>query len=143
VAWSIPGAKGDKTRANIRFAVEGGNGGFTPARTLNEVKDAARFPVIEATPDGNFLIAWIDRRIDNPKPRQLYLMKIGAGGRVLTKNYPVGEGLCECCKARRRVRRRRQDGLHGRPAGGRQQNSQSRFTQIHRRRRDVWLPGAN
>lgn len=65
-----PGAKGDKTRANIRFAMEDGKGGFTPARTLNEVKDTARFPIIEATPDGNFLIAWIARRIDNPKPHQ-------------------------------------------------------------------------
>jgi hypothetical protein len=96
--WSIPGGKGDKTRANIRFAMENGKGGFTPARTLNEVKDAGRFPVIEALPDGNFLIAWIDRRIDNPKPRQLYLMKIGADGQAQTKNYQAGEGLCECCK---------------------------------------------
>jgi len=79
VVWSIPGGKGDKTRANIRFAMEDGKGGFTPARTLNEVKDAGRFPIIEATPDGDFLIAWIDRRIDNPKPRQLYLLKMGAG----------------------------------------------------------------
>jgi hypothetical protein len=98
VVWSIPGAKGDKTRANIRFAREDGNERFTPARMLNEVKDAARFPVIEALPDGNFLIAWIDRRIDNPKPRQLYLMKIGGDGKALTKNYQTGEGLCECCK---------------------------------------------
>jgi hypothetical protein len=98
VVWSIPGGKGDKTRANIRFAMEDGKGGFTPARTLNEVKDAGRFPIIEATPEGNFLIAWIDRRIDNPKPRQLYLMKIGADGKALTKNYQAGEGLCECCK---------------------------------------------
>jgi hypothetical protein len=96
--WSIPGAKGDKTRANVRFAMEDGKGSFTPARTLNEVKDAARFPIIEATPQGNFLVAWIDRRIDNPKPRQLYLMKIGADGQALTKNYQAGEGLCECCK---------------------------------------------
>jgi hypothetical protein len=44
------------------------------------------------------LVAWIDRRIDNPKPRQLYLMKIDARGQALTKNYQVGEGLCECCK---------------------------------------------
>ena len=78
--------------------MENDKGGFTPARTLNEVNDAARFPIIEATPDGNFLIAWIDRRIDNPKPRQLYLMKMGADGRALTKNYQAGEGLCECCK---------------------------------------------
>lgn len=98
VVWSIPGAKGDKTRANIRFAMENGIHGFTPARILNEAKDAARFPVIEAMPDGNFLIAWIDRRIDNPKPRQLYLMKMGAHGESLTKNYQAGEGLCECCK---------------------------------------------
>jgi hypothetical protein len=98
VVWSIPGGKGDKTRANIRFAMEESGGRFTSARTLNEVKDAGRFPIIEATPDGNFLIAWIDRRIDNPKPRQLYLMKLGAEGKALTKNYQVGEGLCECCK---------------------------------------------
>jgi len=65
---------------------------------LNEVKDAGRFPIIEATLDGDFLIGWIDRRIDNPKPRQLYLIKIGADGNALTKNYQVGQGLCECCK---------------------------------------------
>jgi hypothetical protein len=98
VVWSIPGAKGDKTRANIRFAMERENGEFSAARTLNEVKDAARFPVIEPFPDGNFLVAWIDRRIDNPHPRRLYLMKVGADGTPLTKNYQAGEGLCECCK---------------------------------------------
>jgi hypothetical protein len=96
--WSVPGEKGDKTRANIRFAMDDGKGGFTAPRTLNEVKDTARFPIIEATPEGSFLIAWIDRRIDNPKPRQLYLMRLGTDGKGLTKNYPVGEGLCECCK---------------------------------------------
>ena len=96
--WSIPGAKGDKTRANIRFAMEDGKGGFTPARTLNEAQDAGRFPIIETMPDGDLLIAWIDRRIDNPKPRQLYLMKIDSRGQALTKNYQAGEGLCECCK---------------------------------------------
>ena len=98
VVWSIPGAKGDKTRANIRFAMDDRKGGFTAALTLNEVKDAARFPIIETTPDGNLLVAWIDRRIDNPKPRQLYLMRLSPDGKSLTKNYQVGEGLCECCK---------------------------------------------
>jgi hypothetical protein len=29
VVWSIPGEKGDKTRANIRFAMDDGKGGFT------------------------------------------------------------------------------------------------------------------
>jgi hypothetical protein len=96
--WSIPGEKGDKTRANIRFAMDNGQGHFTAARTLNEVKDAARFPIIETTPDGNLLVAWIDRRIDGPKPRQLYLMRLSPDGKSLTKNYQVGEGLCECCK---------------------------------------------
>ena len=98
VVWSIPGEKGDKTRANIRFAMDDGKSGFTPARTLNEVKDAARFPIIEFTPDGNLLIAWIDRRVDGPKPRQLYLTRMNPNGQALTKNYQVGEGLCECCK---------------------------------------------
>ena len=98
VVWSIPGEKGDKTRANIRFAMDDGKGYFTAGRTLNEVKDAARFPIIETTPDGNLLVAWIDRRMDQPHPRQLYLMRIGADGQELTKNYKVGEGLCECCK---------------------------------------------
>ena len=98
VVWSIPGIKGDKTRANIRFAMDDGKGGFTAARTLNEVQDAARFPIIETAPDGNLLVAWIDRRIDGPKPRQLYLMRLKTDGQALTKNYQVGEGLCECCK---------------------------------------------
>ncbi len=98
VVWSMPGDKGDKTRANIRFAMEDSKGGFTPAQTLNEVKDAGRFPIIEFAPDGNLLIAWIDRRIDNPKPRQLYLMRLAADGRALTTNYRVADGLCECCK---------------------------------------------
>ena len=98
VVWSIPGIKGYKTRANIRFAMDDGKGGFTPARTLNEVQDAARFPIIETTPDGNLLVAWIDRRIDGPKPRQLYLIRLKTDGQALTKNYQVGEGLCECCK---------------------------------------------
>ncbi|HSE85986.1 MAG TPA: sialidase family protein [Candidatus Binatia bacterium] len=98
VVWSIPGIKGDKTRANIRFAMDDGKGGFTSARTLNEVQDAARFPIIETTPDGNLLVAWIDRRIDNPKPRLLYLMRLSPDGKALTKNNQVGEGLCECCK---------------------------------------------
>jgi hypothetical protein len=96
--WSVPGGKGDKTRANIRFATEDDKGGFTPARTVNEIRDAARFPIIEFAPDGNLLLAWIDRRIDNPKPRQLYLMRLDPDGKDLTKNYSVGEGLCECCK---------------------------------------------
>ena len=78
--------------------MEDGNGGFTPARTLNEVKDAARFPIIEFAPDGNLLIAWIDRRVDNPNPRQLYLTRLNAHGQALTSNYQVGAGLCECCK---------------------------------------------
>jgi len=91
IVWSIPGEKGDKTRANIRFAMDDGNGGFTPAQTLNEVKDAGRFPIIEMAPDGNLLIAWIDRRVDGPNPRQLYLMRLNPNGQTLTKNYQVGE----------------------------------------------------
>lgn len=96
--WSIPSARGDKTRANVRYAGEDGGGGFTPAQTLNELKDTARFPIIESSPEGGFLVAWIDRRVDNPQPRQLYMMRIGADGRALTKNYSTGRGLCECCK---------------------------------------------
>src|SRR5262245_3113082 len=98
IIWSIPGAKGDKTRANIRFATEDSQGSFMPARTLNEVKDAARFPIIELAPDGNLLIAWIDRRLDQPHPRQLYLMRMSPDGQAMTKNYQAGAGLCECCK---------------------------------------------
>src|SRR5215472_3742381 len=93
VVWSIPGEKGDITRANIRFAMEYGKNGFKPAQTLNEVKDTGRFPIIETMPDGNLLVGWIDRRIKTPKPRQLYLMKLASQGHALTKNYQVGEGL--------------------------------------------------
>lgn len=97
-AWSIPGDRGDKMRANVRFAMDDGKGGFTPPRTLNEVKDAARFPLVEVAPDGTLLAAWIDRRVDNPTPRQLYLMRLNASGEALTRNHKIGEGLCECCR---------------------------------------------
>ena len=113
-----------------------------PPRTLNEVKDTARFPIIESSPDGNLLVAWIDRRIDNPKPRQLYLMRIGADGKALTKNYPVGEGLCECCKLGIAFADGGKTSLYGRPRSRRQANSQSRPAQIDRRRRHVRRAGA-
>jgi len=97
--WSITdGAGGNLLRGNVRFAMEDGRGGFTPARTLNEVKGAARFPIVEVASDGTVLVGWVDRRIDNPKPRQLYLMRLGAEGKPLTKNYQVGEGMCDCCR---------------------------------------------
>lgn len=98
VVWSVPNEKGDKTRANIRFAMEDGKGGFTPARTLNEVRDTARFPLIETTPDDSLLVGWIDRRIDNPTARSLYLKRLSAKGEELTSSYKVGGGLCECCR---------------------------------------------
>jgi hypothetical protein len=98
VVWSIPDEKGDKTRANVRFAMEDGNGDFTPPRTLNELKDTARFPIIESTPDNSLLIGWIDRRVDNPIPRSLYLMRISPTGQQIATSYKAGEGLCECCR---------------------------------------------
>ncbi|HEX6439426.1 MAG TPA: sialidase family protein, partial [Candidatus Binatia bacterium] len=78
--------------------IENGRGAFTDARTVNEIKDTARFPIIEFAPDGNLMLAWIDRRIDNPRPRQLYMMRLSPEGKALTSNYSVGQGLCECCK---------------------------------------------
>jgi hypothetical protein len=96
--WSVTGKTDIRLQGNVRFAVEDGKGGFTPARTLNDVDGSARFPVIEVAPDGKLLVAWIDRRIDNPKPRQLYLMRLDAEGNPLTKDYQVGEGTCECCR---------------------------------------------
>jgi hypothetical protein len=98
VVWSTPNEKGDKTRANIRFAAGDGKGRFIPPRTLNEIKDTARFPTIEAMPDNSLLVGWIDRRVDNPVPRSLYLMRINAAGQQLTTSYKIGAGLCECCR---------------------------------------------
>jgi len=96
--WSVTdSAGGNILRGNVRFAMADGAGGFAPARTLNEVKGAARFPAVEVASDGTVLVAWVDRRVDNPKPRQLYLMRFGADGKPLTKNVQVGEGMCECC----------------------------------------------
>ena len=114
VVWSIPGTKGDKTRADIRFAMDDGKDGYTAARTVNEIEDTARFPMIEFAPDGNLMLAWIDRRIDNPKPRQLYLMWLGPEGNALTRNYSVGQGLCEVLQAR--VNFCQQNSLHSRSA---------------------------
>lgn len=98
VAWSIPSEKGDKSRANVRLAMDDGKGGFTPSRTLNEIPNAARFPLLEQAPDNTFLLAWIDRRVDNPTPRALYVGRIGGGGQQLGRSYKVAEDACDCCR---------------------------------------------
>jgi hypothetical protein len=98
VVWSTPSDEGDKTRANVRFAMENGQGGFTLARTLNEIKDTARFPTVARHPDGGLFVAWIDRRIDSPTPRVLYAMRIGAGGPDTSRAHKIGSDACECCR---------------------------------------------
>ena len=96
--WAATAKSGILLQGNVRFAMEDANGGFTPARTLNEVDGTARFPVVETTPDGTVLVAWIDRRGDAAAPRRLALVRLGVGGSVLAKNFQVGEGTCECCR---------------------------------------------
>jgi hypothetical protein len=98
VVWSTPNEQGDKSRANVRFAMEDGHGGFTPSRSLNEIKDTARFPTVELAPDRNFLVAWIDRRVDSPATRALYVTRLGPTGRELGRSYKVAEDVCECCR---------------------------------------------
>src|ERR1051325_7328935 len=49
-------------------------------------------------PDDSLLIGWIDRRVDNPMARSLYLKRLSAKGEELTSSYKVGGGLCECCR---------------------------------------------
>jgi hypothetical protein len=136
VIWSIPGDKGNKARANVRFAMEDGQGGFTPSRTLNDVADTARFPTLEPASDGTLLVAWIDRRLDSPAPRQLYLMRLEPAGPAAATPYKVGAGLCECCR-RHRVRRRGPDRLHGGPRASRRQHAEPRPAEVHRRRPDL------
>jgi hypothetical protein len=98
VVWSTPSAKGDKSRANVRLAVEESKGGFTTSRTINEVKDTARFPILESSPDNTFLVAWIDRQVDNPAPRALYMNRISRNGQVVGQSYMVGQDSCDCCR---------------------------------------------
>jgi hypothetical protein len=97
-AWSVPNDKGDIMRANVRFALGDPAGGFTAAQTLNQVQDAARFPSIEVSPDGTVYLAWIDRRVDNPAPRRIYLTRLDATGAVLSSNADIGGPSCECCR---------------------------------------------
>ncbi len=97
-AWSIPGAKGDKMRANIRFAHTDASGQFLPAVTLNEIPDVARFPALELSPDGTVYVAWIDRRVDAPAPRAIYLSRMDAAGKVMHTSTQIGGPSCECCR---------------------------------------------
>jgi hypothetical protein len=96
--WSATAKSGIVLQGNVRFATEDGKGGFTPARTLNDVDGSGRFPVVETTPDGRLLVAWIDRRGENAQPRRLHLVRLGADGNALAKNFQVGGGTCECCR---------------------------------------------
>lgn len=94
--WSIPNAKGDKMRANIRFSHMAESGQFMPAVTLNEIPDIARFPALEVSPDGTVFVVWIDRRADKPAPRAIYLTRMDATGKI--SNAEVGGPSCECCR---------------------------------------------
>lgn len=98
VVWSTPSDKGDKSRANVRFAMEDGRGGFAPTQTLNEVKDTARFPTVERSPDSSFFVTWVDRQVDSPTPRALFLTRITPTGEVAGRSLRVGEDACECCR---------------------------------------------
>lgn len=98
VVWSTPSEKGDKSRANVRFALEDGRGGVTSTQTLNEVKDTARFPTAQLSPAGSFLVTWIDRQQDSPTPRAIFMVRLDAQGRVAGHSYRVGENACDCCR---------------------------------------------
>lgn len=96
--WSIPNEKGDRMRANIRFAVSDAGGPFGPAVTLNDVPDAARFPALEVAADGTTHVVWIDRRVDGPAPRALYSTRFSADGATIAANQRIGGPSCECCR---------------------------------------------
>jgi len=98
VVWSTPNEKGDKSRANVRFALDDGRGRFTPSETLNEARDTARFPTVETTPAGSFLVTWIDRRQDSPAARAIYMARLDARGRPAGRSYKVGDNACDCCR---------------------------------------------
>ena len=97
VAWSIPSERG--TRAERTCGSRWRTGGRVHVQPdWNEVPNAARFPLLEPTPDNAFLLAWIDRRVDNPTPRALYVRRISGSGQELGRSYEVGEDACDCCR---------------------------------------------
>lgn len=97
-AWAVPGDEGNKMKGNIRFSMMTASGTFAPSRILNEVPNAARFPWLDVSPDGTVFVGWLDRRVDNPAPRQVYLSRISPTGELLTENYKIGDDACECCR---------------------------------------------
>lgn len=98
LVWSTPSDKGDKSRANVRFALDDGRGRFTPSETLNEARDTARFPTVQTSPAGLFLVTWIDRQKDSPMPRAIYMVRLDARGRPAGRSYKVGDNACDCCR---------------------------------------------
>ncbi|RJQ08101.1 MAG: exo-alpha-sialidase [Dehalococcoidia bacterium] len=96
--WSVPNEKGDKMRANTRFSSGTPDGVFAPAVTLNPVKNTARFPALEVSPDGTVFVGWIDRRVDSPAPRRIYLTRIKSDGSTIGSDANVGGPSCECCR---------------------------------------------
>lgn len=97
-AWAIPDQTGNKMKANIRFSMLDETGKFKPAQTLNGVPNAARFVALQTSPDGTVFAAWIDRRVDSPAPRQIYMTRISPTGEILTSNYKIADDSCECCR---------------------------------------------
>lgn len=98
IVWSAPSAEGDRMRTNTRFLLCTAPGVCKKPVTVNEIRDASRFPVLSRGLDGTVYLAWIDRRLDSPEPRQLYMSRIGLDGTLLTTNYQIGRSPCECCR---------------------------------------------
>lgn len=96
--WSVPNARGDRMRANVRYAWRQGEEPFAAPLTLNDVPDIARFPTLTVLPDGQVLVAWIDRRVDSPEPRRIYLTRLSPDGQIQGPSVAAGGPSCECCR---------------------------------------------
>lgn len=95
--WDVIGS--DNYMADdVHFARQQENGEFTPAITVNDIPDVARFGALGVSASGHVLVAWIDRRADTPAPRAIYLSRFDGQGQTLESNVKVGAPSCECCR---------------------------------------------
>ncbi len=76
-----------------------GGGSFSAEKVLNDdTKEVhrANFSTIGTSPDGTIFASWLDGRNDL-EAKQLF-MGISEDGRTFSKNYPIAQAACPCCR---------------------------------------------
>jgi hypothetical protein len=89
-------------RSTVAASHAESGGPFSPEVRLNDDRSAAEeskanFTAIGTSPDGRIFALWLDGRSDD-EAKKVFVAVSEDGGRTFSKNYPVSDAVCPCCR---------------------------------------------